>query len=203
MTQLFASREFSSDTARPTKTLILATLAVLLVGCGGGGGGGEPASQTQSTGPGLFDQGGLLCELGAALLGGDCADTGAGAGAGAGNVDPCNDIRFPCGFYDTATQPSPPLLDWPEDPVLRTVTLDWTPRAFNMDGTVLTDLDGYIVYFGPESGIYTDFRVLNNPGLVTYVLDLPREGTWYIAITATNVSGVESLHSNEVMIEAI
>jgi hypothetical protein len=172
--------------------LILASLAVLLVGCGGGGGG--PAPQTQSTGPGLLDEGGILCELAAALLGGDCV--------GVGNVDPCNDIRFPCGSYDTATQPSPPLLDWPEDPVLSTVTLDWTPRGFNMDGTVLTDLDGYIVYFGPESGIYTDFRVLNNPGLVTYVLDLPREGTWYIAITATNVKGVESRHSNEVMIEA-
>ncbi len=197
MTRLFRNKEFSSLAARSTKALILASLAVLLVGCGGGDGGG-PAPQTQSTGPGLLDEGGILCELAAALLGGDCV--------GVGNVDPCNFISSSCGFYDTATQPSPqpspPLLDWPADPVLSTVTLDWTPRAFNRDGTVLTDLDGYIVYFGPESGIYTDFRVLDNPGLVTYVLDLPREGTWYIAITATNVKGVESRHSNEVMIEA-
>ena len=189
----FSSKEFFSHAARSTKTLILTSLAVLLVGCGGGDGGGS-APQTQSTGPGLLDEGGILCELAAALLGGDCV--------GVGNADPCNIISSSCGFYDTATQPSPPLLDWPEAPVLSTVTLDWTPRAFNRDGTVLTDLDGYIVYFGPESGIYTDFRVLDNPGLVTYVLDLPQEGTWYIAITATNVKGVESRHSNEVMIEA-
>ena len=197
MTRLFSSEQFSSHTARATKTLVLATLATLLIGCGGGDGGG-PAPQTQSTGPGLFDEGGILYELGAALLGGDSG--------GSGSADPCNYISSSCGFYDTATQPSsqpsPPLLDWPDDPVLSTVTLDWTPRAFNMDGTVLTDLDGYIVYFGPESGIYTDFRVLDNPGLVTYVLDLPRDGTWYIAITATNIKGAESRHSNEVMIEA-
>ncbi len=48
------------------------------------------------------------------------------------------------------------------------------------------------------SGIYTDFHRLENPGLVTYVLDLPSSGSWFIAITALDSAGNESDFSNEV-----
>ena len=67
----------------------------------------------------------------------------------------------------------------------------------------MPDLAGYIVYFGSLSGIYTDFRALDNPGLVTYVLDLPSSGEWFIAVTALNSAGNESDFSNEVIVNVI
>jgi len=54
------------------------------------------------------------------------------------------------------------------------------------------------VYFGPAPGMYLDFRHLDNPGLVTYVLDLPSSGFWFIVITALDSAGNESDFSNEV-----
>ncbi len=89
-------------------------------------------------------------------------------------------------YIDVPDRPDPPVIEAPLDsaPGSRVVTLDWVPPSQNEDGTPLLDLTGHNVYFGSLSGIYTDFRVLDNPGLVTYVLDLPSSGSWFIAITA-------------------
>ena len=84
-----------------------------------------------------------------------------------------------------------------------TTTLDWIPPTMNVNGTPLLDLAGYNVYFGPESGMYLDFRHLDNPGLVTYVLDLPSSGPWFIVITALDLAGNESDFSNEVVVDVI
>jgi hypothetical protein len=73
----------------------------------------------------------------------------------------------------------------------------------NVDGTPLLDLAGYNVYYGSLSGIYTDYRVLDNPGLVTYMLDLPSSGSWSIVITALDSVGNESALSNEVVVSVI
>jgi len=83
-----------------------------------------------------------------------------------------------------------------------TTTLDWIPPTMNVNGTPL-DLAGYNVYFGPEPGMYLDFRHLDNPGLVTYVLDLPSSGSWFIVITALDSAGNESDFSNEVVVDVI
>ncbi len=84
-----------------------------------------------------------------------------------------------------------------------TSTLDWIPPTMNVDGTPLLDLAGYNVYFGPASGMYLDFRHLDNPGLVTYVLDLPNSGSWFIVITALDSAGNESDVSNEVFVDVL
>ena len=80
------------------------------------------------------------------------------------------------------------------------VVLDWMPPVDNENATPLLDLTGYTIYFGQLSGIYTDFQRLDNPGLTTYVLDLPSEGTWYIAMTAVNARDMESAFSNELIV---
>ena len=95
--------------------------------------------------------------------------------------------------------PNSPILSVGER-VSLTTTLDWIPPTMNVDGTPLLDLAGHNVYFGPESGMYLDFRHLDNPGLVTYVLDLPSSGSWFITITALDSAGNESDFSNEVVV---
>ena len=114
--------------------------------------------------------------------------------------------------FEALTEPNPELLQKsdPVAPLLTvdtatwlTATLDWTPPTMNEDGTPLADLAGYNVYFGPQPGVYLDFRHLDNPGLVTYVLDLPSSGSWFIAISALDSTGVESDFSNEIVVDVI
>lgn len=83
-----------------------------------------------------------------------------------------------------------------EDVVLGSATLSWTPPTQNTDGTPLTDLAGFRIYWGTEQGNYTESVTLDNPGLTTYVVDNLAPGTWYFVSTALNSNGVESDYSN-------
>ncbi len=78
------------------------------------------------------------------------------------------------------------------------VTLTWEPPITNADGTPLTDLAGYRVYFGPGSGNYI---YKNNVGDVTIctIGGLTR-GTWCFVVTAYDTAGNESDYSNEACI---
>jgi hypothetical protein len=77
------------------------------------------------------------------------------------------------------------------------VTLTWTPPTENEDGTPLTNLGGYRIRYGSQSGTYTNVVTLSNPGLATYVLGGLAAGTYYVVISAYSQSGVESGYSNE------
>lgn len=74
--------------------------------------------------------------------------------------------------------------------------LTWTPPARNTDGSNLTDLAGYRVYWGTAPGHYPSSATLSNPGLTSYVVDQLTPATWYFVVTALNVVGVESSFSN-------
>jgi len=84
-----------------------------------------------------------------------------------------------------------------EEITLGSATLTWTPPTLNTDGTPLTDLAGYRIYWGASSGVYTDSVQLDNPGLTTYVVENLVPGDWYFVSTAINAAGVESSYSNE------
>jgi len=64
-----------------------------------------------------------------------------------------------------------------------------------MDGTPLTDLAGYKLYYGTSEGNYTKTISVDNPGIVTYVVDNLPLDTYYFVATAYNNSGVESPYS--------
>jgi hypothetical protein len=76
------------------------------------------------------------------------------------------------------------------------VTLSWTPPTQNEDGTALTDLAGYWIYWGTSPGSYPDSVKIDNPGLSTYVVDNLVPGTYEFVATSFNASGVESVYSN-------
>jgi hypothetical protein len=75
-------------------------------------------------------------------------------------------------------------------------TLSWTPPTQNTDGSPLTNLAGYRVYWGTSQGNYSGSVTVNNAGLSSYVVDQLTPATWYFAVTALNVAGVESGFSN-------
>jgi hypothetical protein len=81
-----------------------------------------------------------------------------------------------------------------------TFTLDWLPPTENLDGTALVDLSGYRIYYGGlASDAYSYAVTLDNPGLTSYVMDLPN-GDYSVAMTTLTAAGLESDYSNEVIV---
>jgi hypothetical protein len=75
-------------------------------------------------------------------------------------------------------------------------TLSWTPPTQNTDGSALTSLAGYRVYYGTSATALTSTIQLTNPGLTRYVVSDLSAGTYYFAIAAYNSTGTESAMSN-------
>jgi hypothetical protein len=75
-------------------------------------------------------------------------------------------------------------------------TLSWTPPTLNTDGSPLTNLAGYRVYWGPAAGNYPNSLTLNNAGLTSYVVSNLAPGTYHFVVAARNSAGAESAVSN-------
>jgi hypothetical protein len=78
-------------------------------------------------------------------------------------------------------------------------TLTWIAPTTNVDGTPLTDLAGYKVYFGTTSGVYSSsLNVGLNVGTPpSYIVNNLGAGTYYFGVTAYDTAGLESGFSNE------
>jgi hypothetical protein len=77
------------------------------------------------------------------------------------------------------------------------VTLRWTRPTQNTDGTQLTNLAGYRVFYGQASRKYSRSLSICSPWIVSTVIeDLPR-GTWYFAVKSVTTGGVTSPYSAE------
>jgi len=77
------------------------------------------------------------------------------------------------------------------------VTLSWTPPNANTDGSPLTDLARYKIYYGTESGVYPNEVRVNNPGLTSVVIENLAPNTYYFVSTSINRANIESGYSNE------
>ena len=78
---------------------------------------------------------------------------------------------------------------------LGAMTLSWTPPTQNEDGSVLTDLAGYFIYYGQSPGSYPNRIRIDNPSISTYVVENLLPDTYYIVATSFNSEGVESRYS--------
>ena len=77
------------------------------------------------------------------------------------------------------------------------VTLSWTAPTQNEDGSALTDLAGYNIYYGKSSGDYSNTIRIDGSVTTTYVVENLSPDTYYFVATAFNESGVESRYSGE------
>jgi hypothetical protein len=75
-------------------------------------------------------------------------------------------------------------------------TLSWTPPTLNEDGTPLTNLKGYRIYYGTNSSSLGTMLDIPNPGVTSAVVENLSPATWYFAVKAYNTSNVESSLSN-------
>jgi hypothetical protein len=77
-------------------------------------------------------------------------------------------------------------------------TLDWLPPTENSDGSVLTNLAGYTVYYGTSPDNLAQSVKVTNPGLTAYAVTGLTSGTWYFAVTSYSADGVESSRTTTV-----
>jgi large repetitive protein len=75
-------------------------------------------------------------------------------------------------------------------------TLNWSAPTQNTNGTPLTNLAGFNIYYGTSAGNLNQTVHIANAGLTTYVLSELAAGTWYFSINAYSTTGAESVVSN-------
>jgi hypothetical protein len=63
-------------------------------------------------------------------------------------------------------------------------TLSWAPPTQSVDGSTLTNLAGYRIYYGTSDAILDRNIQLANAGLTTYKISGLSSATWYFAMTA-------------------
>ena len=104
------------------------------------------------------------------------------------NVCPDQTITVTKFNYET-----PPVVDVPPvEPATGTAKLTWTAPTQNTDNSQLTDLSGFIIYYGTNKS-----NLSNSIQSSSTQLELTLEpGTYHFAVTAINSSGIESELSN-------
>ena len=77
-----------------------------------------------------------------------------------------------------------------------TADVSWTPPTTNTDGSTLTNLAGYNIYYGTSPNALSQQVQVSNVGVTNYVISGLTTGTWYFAVTAYTSTGTESSLSN-------
>ncbi len=72
------------------------------------------------------------------------------------------------------------------------VTLSWSAPNENTDGSALTDLAGYNIYYGTSAYTMTSTVGVNSAALQSCAISGLAPGTWYFEITAIDLLGEES-----------
>jgi hypothetical protein len=72
------------------------------------------------------------------------------------------------------------------------ISLSWSPPTTNADGTAITDLAGFRIYYGRSADSLDEIVVINNPGTSRYVIENLSPATWFFCMTSFNAHGLES-----------
>jgi hypothetical protein len=76
--------------------------------------------------------------------------------------------------------------------------LSWTAPTQNTDGTPVTDLTGYNIYYGKSPSALTSVISVSGPSSHTYNIGNLASGTWYFGVRAYNGQAEESSMSTVV-----
>ena len=81
-------------------------------------------------------------------------------------------------------------------PANGTATLSWTAPAYNANGSPVTGLAGYNIYYGTDPSNLTKSIDVAGASTTTYTVTGLSAGTYYFAVSAYNSEGVDSALSN-------
>lgn len=77
-------------------------------------------------------------------------------------------------------------------------TINWGLPTLRTDGSALTNLASFKVYYGTSLAGLTSIVSVANPTVTSTVIPNLTSGTWYFSITSVDSAGVESAKSNPV-----
>jgi hypothetical protein len=80
----------------------------------------------------------------------------------------------------------------------KSVDVTWSAPTANTNGSALTDLAGYTIYYGTSPSALTQSVKVSNAGATDYVVQGLSGGTWYFAVTAYTSAGLQSSYSTVV-----
>jgi len=83
----------------------------------------------------------------------------------------------------------------PPPPITGSAILTWNAPTTYTDGSTLTDLAGFKVYWGTTQGTYPNSFLIGNGGVLSYTVKGLSAGRWYFTVTALAGSGTESPQS--------
>ena len=95
------------------------------------------------------------------------------------------------------TPPPPPTPAPPQPPPpTYSATVSWSVPLLNTDGTSLTGVTGYRIYYGRSPANLSDSILVPGAGATSYVISGLTPGTHYFAVATLNSAGVASDLSN-------
>ncbi len=74
----------------------------------------------------------------------------------------------------------------------------WTIPTTNTDGSPLTDLAGFYIFYGSSPSSLTNIIPIANPRQNSYMVNNLANGTWYFVVTAYTTQGTQNAPSNVV-----
>jgi hypothetical protein len=84
----------------------------------------------------------------------------------------------------------------PATPATGSATLSWTAPTENTDGTPVSDLAGYHIYYGVSANQLTTAITITSASETSYVVGGLASGTYYFAVVAYTSAGLDSAQSN-------
>ncbi len=99
----------------------------------------------------------------------------------------------------SSTSTPPPASTPSANSTQGSVTLAWVAPTDNTNGSNLTDLSSFKIYYGTTSNQYTQNITVSSPSVLSRVIDALTVGqTYFFAVTAVSSAGIESAYSPEV-----
>lgn len=98
-----------------------------------------------------------------------------------------------------APSPAPtptPVPPPPPPPATHLAIVSWAVPLLNTDGTALTDISGYLVYYGTSPTNLAQSIPITGAGITSQVVTGLASGTYYFAVATVNSTGVASVVSN-------
>jgi len=81
-------------------------------------------------------------------------------------------------------------------PETGSASLSWTAPTEDTDGSALTPLSGYTIYYGTSEGSLTKSVAVSGASNLTYLIAGLTSGTWYFAVAADAEDGTQSAMSS-------
>lgn len=78
----------------------------------------------------------------------------------------------------------------------KSVDVTWTAPTANTDGSALTNLAGYTIYYGTSPSELTQSIDVQDAGATDQIVSGLGNGTWYFAVAAYTNTGLRSSHSS-------